>query len=122
MHKLNGINGIIYAQVLTQEHLMENTGNFSKTLAMSNHKQNTQCNTILNEDGNLAVNYEQTADLLRLHYQKISRLNFSVEDRNIKIRASRIVHAAAVIPIEEPPSSVKISECMNSRLRSVTLV
>ncbi|GFW69661.1 hypothetical protein TNCV_490051 [Trichonephila clavipes] len=27
-----------------------------------------------------------------LHHQKISRLNFSVEDRSIKIRASRIVH------------------------------
>ncbi|GFV07440.1 hypothetical protein TNCV_1737951 [Trichonephila clavipes] len=27
-----------------------------------------------------------------LHYQTISRLNFSVEDRNIKIRTSRIVH------------------------------
>ncbi|GFU15877.1 putative RNA-directed DNA polymerase from transposon BS [Trichonephila clavipes] len=38
------------------------------------------------------VNDEQAADLLGLHYQKISRLNFSVEDRNIKIRASRIVH------------------------------
>ncbi|GFW01014.1 hypothetical protein TNCV_1762521 [Trichonephila clavipes] len=59
---------------------------------MSNHKQNTQCNTILSEDGNLAVNDEQAADLLGLHYQKIRRLNFSVEDRNIKIRNSRIVH------------------------------
>ncbi|GFY14826.1 hypothetical protein TNCV_648691 [Trichonephila clavipes] len=27
-----------------------------------------------------------------LHYQKISRLNFSVEERNIKIRTSRLVH------------------------------
>ncbi|GFX79679.1 hypothetical protein TNCV_2745981 [Trichonephila clavipes] len=54
--------------------------------------QAEQCNTILSEDGNLAVNDEQAADLLGLHYQKISRLNFSVEDRNIKIRASRIVH------------------------------
>ncbi|GFW02477.1 probable RNA-directed DNA polymerase from transposon BS [Trichonephila clavipes] len=81
---------MIYAQVLIQEHLMENCGNFSKTLAMSNHKQK-QCNTILSEDGNLAVNDEQAADLLDLYYQNISRLNFSVEDRNIKIRASRIV-------------------------------
>ncbi|GFY10144.1 putative RNA-directed DNA polymerase from transposon BS [Trichonephila clavipes] len=35
---------------------------------------------------------KKAADLLGLHYQKISRLNFSVEDRNIKIMASRIVH------------------------------
>ncbi|GFU36246.1 uncharacterized protein TNCV_558921 [Trichonephila clavipes] len=54
--------------------------------------QAEQCNAILSEDRNLAVNDEQAADLLGLHYQKISRLNFSVEDRNIKIRASRIVH------------------------------
>ncbi|GFW44522.1 uncharacterized protein TNCV_4389811 [Trichonephila clavipes] len=54
--------------------------------------QAEKCNTILSEDGNLAVNDEQAADLLGLHYQKISRLNFSIEDRNIKIRASRIVH------------------------------
>ncbi|GFV80450.1 uncharacterized protein TNCV_2149841 [Trichonephila clavipes] len=54
--------------------------------------QAEQCNTILNEDGNLAVNDEQAADLLGLHDHKISRLNFSVEDRNIKIKASRIVH------------------------------
>ncbi|GFV49096.1 hypothetical protein TNCV_236301 [Trichonephila clavipes] len=54
--------------------------------------QAEQCNTILSEDGNLAVNDEQVADLLGFHYQKISRLNFSVEDRNIRIRASRIVH------------------------------
>ncbi|GFW19329.1 hypothetical protein TNCV_256561 [Trichonephila clavipes] len=39
-----------------------------------------------------AVNDEQAADLLGLHFQTISRLNFSVEDRKIKIRASRIVH------------------------------
>ncbi|GFW16663.1 hypothetical protein TNCV_2352851 [Trichonephila clavipes] len=39
-----------------------------------------------------AVNDEQAADLLGFHYQKISRLNFSVQDKNIKIRASRIVH------------------------------
>ncbi|GFT20449.1 hypothetical protein TNCV_4964401 [Trichonephila clavipes] len=52
--------------VLTQEHLMENCGNFSETLAMSNRKQN-KCNTILSEDGNLSVNDEQAADLLRLH-------------------------------------------------------
>ncbi|GFX34255.1 hypothetical protein TNCV_3226051 [Trichonephila clavipes] len=58
---------MIYAHVLTQEHLMENFGN-------------------------LAVNDEQAADLLGLHYQKIRRLNFSVGERNIKIRASRIVH------------------------------
>ncbi|GFY29385.1 putative RNA-directed DNA polymerase from transposon BS [Trichonephila clavipes] len=32
---------MIYAQVLTQENLLEKSGNFSKTLAMSNHKQNT---------------------------------------------------------------------------------
>ncbi|GFY23738.1 hypothetical protein TNCV_1630201 [Trichonephila clavipes] len=42
--------------------------------------------------GKKTVNDEQAADLLGLHYQKISRLNFLVEDRNIKIRASRIVH------------------------------
>ncbi|GFY22621.1 hypothetical protein TNCV_2178821 [Trichonephila clavipes] len=54
--------------------------------------QAEQCNTILSEDGNLAVNDEQAAYLIGLHYQKISRLNFSVEDRNIKFRASRFVH------------------------------
>ncbi|GFV30591.1 uncharacterized protein TNCV_4222421 [Trichonephila clavipes] len=54
--------------------------------------QTEQCNAILSEDGNLAVNYEQAADLLGLYHQKISRMNFSVEDRNIKIRASRIIH------------------------------
>ncbi|GFY07865.1 putative RNA-directed DNA polymerase from transposon BS [Trichonephila clavipes] len=54
--------------------------------------QAEQCNTILSEDGNLAVNDEPAADLLGFNYHKISRLNFSVEDRNIKIRASRIVH------------------------------
>ncbi|GFW82818.1 uncharacterized protein TNCV_3493881 [Trichonephila clavipes] len=35
--------------------------------------QAEQCNTILSEEGNLAVNDEQAADLLGLHYQKISR-------------------------------------------------
>ncbi|GFU60967.1 hypothetical protein TNCV_3372831 [Trichonephila clavipes] len=40
---------------------------------------------------NNAVNDVQAADLLGLHYQKISRLN-SVEERNIKIRASPIDH------------------------------
>ncbi|PRD32400.1 UNVERIFIED_CONTAM: hypothetical protein NCL1_20601 [Trichonephila clavipes] len=60
---------------------------------ISNEKlQAEQCNTILSEDKNLAVNEEQAANLLGLHYQKISRLNFSVKNRNIKIRASRIVH------------------------------
>ncbi|PRD30446.1 UNVERIFIED_CONTAM: hypothetical protein NCL1_26399 [Trichonephila clavipes] len=54
--------------------------------------QAEQCNTVLSEDGNLVVNDEQDAYLIGLHHQKISRLNFSVEDRNIKIRASRIVH------------------------------
>ncbi|GFW35172.1 uncharacterized protein TNCV_5067371 [Trichonephila clavipes] len=54
--------------------------------------QAEQCNTVLSENGNLAVNDEQAANLLGLHYQKISRLNFSVEDRKIKIRASRNVH------------------------------
>ncbi|GFX77180.1 probable RNA-directed DNA polymerase from transposon BS [Trichonephila clavipes] len=54
--------------------------------------QAEQCNIILSEDGNLAVNDEQVADLLGLHYKKISRLNFSVEDRSIKIRTSCIVH------------------------------
>ncbi|GFW79126.1 probable RNA-directed DNA polymerase from transposon BS [Trichonephila clavipes] len=54
--------------------------------------QAEQCNTILRKDGYLAVNNEQAADLLDLHYQNINRLNFSVKDRNIKIRASRIVH------------------------------
>ncbi|GFW08190.1 probable RNA-directed DNA polymerase from transposon BS [Trichonephila clavipes] len=51
-----------------------------------------QCIRIICEDRNIAVNVEQAADPLGLHYQKISRLNFSVEDRNIKIRASRIVN------------------------------
>ncbi|GFU81100.1 uncharacterized protein TNCV_1117521 [Trichonephila clavipes] len=51
-----------------------------------------QSNTILSEEGNLAINDEPAADLLGLHYQKISRLNFSVEDRNIKIRANRIAY------------------------------
>ncbi|GFV40351.1 gonadotropin-releasing hormone II receptor [Trichonephila clavipes] len=55
--------------------------------------QAEQYNTILSEDGNLAVNDKQAADLLDLHYQKISRLNFSVEDRNIKIRAIHIAHS-----------------------------
>ncbi|GFY35986.1 hypothetical protein TNCV_4843581 [Trichonephila clavipes] len=54
--------------------------------------QAEQCNIILNEDGNLAVNDEQATDPLGLHYQKTSRLNFSVENRNIRIRANRIVH------------------------------
>ncbi|GFX60166.1 hypothetical protein TNCV_4533271 [Trichonephila clavipes] len=54
--------------------------------------QAEQRNTILSEDGNLAVNDEQATDLLGLHYQNISRMNFSVEDRNIKIRASHTVH------------------------------
>ncbi|GFW31354.1 uncharacterized protein TNCV_2664541 [Trichonephila clavipes] len=57
---------------------------------MSNPKQNNVIQ--LGEARNLAVNDEQAADLLGLHYQKISRLNFSVEDRNIKLRASRTVH------------------------------
>ncbi|GFX76835.1 hypothetical protein TNCV_1952761 [Trichonephila clavipes] len=39
-----------------------------------------------------AANDEQAADHLGLHYQKISKLNFSVEDRNIKIRASRMAY------------------------------
>ncbi|GFV29532.1 hypothetical protein TNCV_4489861 [Trichonephila clavipes] len=54
--------------------------------------QAEKCNTIQREDGNTAVNDEKAADLLGLHYQKISRLNLSVEDRNIKIRASCILH------------------------------
>ncbi|GFV65980.1 uncharacterized protein TNCV_1303711 [Trichonephila clavipes] len=49
--------------------------------------QAEQCDTILSEDGNLALADEQAAGLLGLHLQKISRRDFSVEDRNIKIRA-----------------------------------
>ncbi|GFU31111.1 hypothetical protein TNCV_2193111 [Trichonephila clavipes] len=76
--------------------LDSNTSNGKKWKLLKNisneQPQAEQCNTILSEDGTLAVNDEQVDDLLGLHCQKISRLNFSVEDRNIKIRASRIVH------------------------------
>ncbi|GFY04208.1 putative RNA-directed DNA polymerase from transposon BS [Trichonephila clavipes] len=54
--------------------------------------QAEQYNTTLSKDGKLVENDEQAADLLGLHYQKIIKLNFTVEDRNIKIRASRIIH------------------------------
>ncbi|CAL1300065.1 unnamed protein product [Larinioides sclopetarius] len=43
-----------------------------------------QCNTIQSEDGKMAENDEQAANLLGLHYQDISKLNFTVEDRIVK--------------------------------------
>ncbi|GFU84120.1 putative RNA-directed DNA polymerase from transposon BS [Trichonephila clavipes] len=85
--------------------------------------QAEQYNAILNEDGNLAVNDEQAANLFDLHYQKISGLNFSVEDRNIKIRASRIIHevfghhqlfleqGAASSGLEESATIISIKNC-----------
>ncbi|GFV16380.1 hypothetical protein TNCV_4372941 [Trichonephila clavipes] len=78
-------------QVLTQIHLM---GKLWKLLKNINNEQPQaeQCNTVRGEDGNLAVNDVQVVDLLGLHYQKISRLNFSVEDRNFKSKASRSVY------------------------------
>ncbi|GFW29767.1 uncharacterized protein TNCV_3936341 [Trichonephila clavipes] len=72
----------------SNEKLWKLLKNISNELPQAEKK----CDTILSEDGNLAVNDEQAADLLGLYYQKISRLNFSVEGRNIKIRASRSVH------------------------------
>ncbi|GFY32906.1 hypothetical protein TNCV_4025301 [Trichonephila clavipes] len=64
-----------------------------KTSAQNNEQPQTeQCNTTLSEYGNTAANDKQAADLLGLHYQKISRLNLSDEDRNIKIKTSCIVH------------------------------
>ncbi|GFU13317.1 hypothetical protein TNCV_3843211 [Trichonephila clavipes] len=70
---------MIYAQVLTQEHVMEN---WKLLKNISNEQPQAERNIILSENGNLAVNDEQAADLLDLHYQKISRLNFSVEDKH----------------------------------------
>ncbi|GFV76281.1 hypothetical protein TNCV_4673701 [Trichonephila clavipes] len=67
----------------------------SALTTLNQQLQAEQCNTIKSEDRNLAVNDEQAADLLGLHYQKISRVKFSVEDRNIEIRASRIVHGCS---------------------------
>ncbi|GFY32867.1 hypothetical protein TNCV_4024911 [Trichonephila clavipes] len=63
------------------------------TTSTSNEQpQAEQCITTLSKDGNTAVNNEQAADLLGWHYHEVSRLSFSVEERNIKIRANRIVH------------------------------
>ncbi|GFY34975.1 hypothetical protein TNCV_155521 [Trichonephila clavipes] len=47
---------------------------------------------LLRKFNSLVLQDEQAAELLGLPYQKISRLNFAVKDRNVKIRASRIVH------------------------------
>lgn len=54
--------------------------------------QEEQSNTIQNEVGELAENDEEAANLLGLYYQNISRLDFTNENKNVKIRASNIVH------------------------------
>ncbi|GFS75773.1 uncharacterized protein TNCV_3424871 [Trichonephila clavipes] len=102
LNKINAKIKILYVQIKRDRwndlcsglDSRTSNGKLCKLLKNISNEQSQveQCNTILSEDGNLAVNNEQAADLLGLHYQKISRQNFSVEDRNIKITASRIVH------------------------------
>ncbi|GFU37151.1 RNase H domain-containing protein [Nephila pilipes] len=77
-----------FVVVLTQDHLIwKLTKNISK-----GQPQVEKCNTIQCNNGNIAQDDGQAANMLGKHYQNVSKLNFTRKDRSIKIRASNVMY------------------------------
>ncbi|CAL1266850.1 unnamed protein product [Larinioides sclopetarius] len=51
-----------------------------------------KCNTVQDVDGRIPNSNSEAANILGVHYQKISTLGFSGDDSSVKRRASNIVH------------------------------
>ncbi|GIY28979.1 hypothetical protein CDAR_79141 [Caerostris darwini] len=62
--------------------------------------QMEKCNIIKSNDGKIARNDIEAANLLDSHYQSISKLDFTKEDRHIKHNASSTEHGCRSCPLD----------------------
>ncbi|XP_071041949.1 uncharacterized protein [Parasteatoda tepidariorum] len=65
-------------------------------------QQREKCNTIVDENGNLAQDDKAAANLLGLFYQDTSTLNFSKENSKVKTKAINVLHGCRTTATRNP--------------------